>query len=319
MFNELYYWDTFFTNEGLLLDGRVDLAKGNTDDILYMVDRFGYMFNGNRTWYASRSQPPYLSAMVRAVYRHVPDTAWLSGAYDLLTREYDFWQTERITPCGLNRYWCDAPDTLVTEMIATAGKRLGDDFSSREDRVKFSLDCVAECESGWDFNPRFDRRCGDFCPLDLNAHLYRMEKDMAAFSRILGREDGRWEEAAAKRKELILKYMYDPIRKQFFDWDYVREQRSEVLSAAVFTLLFDGVLDSGDEVVAALESLETRYGLAVCANQPYPYQYQWSWPYSWPPEIFMAVKGLADYGFHAQARSLAKKYIETAEIGRAHV
>lgn len=63
-FQELYYWDTYFTNEGLVRDGRLDLAKNNTEDMLYLVDRYGYMPNGSRTWYLNRSQPPFLCMMV---------------------------------------------------------------------------------------------------------------------------------------------------------------------------------------------------------------------------------------------------------------
>ena len=61
MFREMYYWDTFFTNEGLVRDGHPELAKGNTDNLLYMVRRFGKVYNGSRTYYEARSQTPYLS------------------------------------------------------------------------------------------------------------------------------------------------------------------------------------------------------------------------------------------------------------------
>lgn len=60
MFREMYYWDTFFTNEGLVRDGHPELAKGNTDNLLYMVRRFGKVYNGSRTYYEARSQTPYL-------------------------------------------------------------------------------------------------------------------------------------------------------------------------------------------------------------------------------------------------------------------
>lgn len=78
-FQELYYWDTYFTNEGLVRDGRLDLAKNNTEDMLYLVDRYGYMPNGSRTWYLNRSQPPFLCMMVDRVFEQTGDTDWLAG------------------------------------------------------------------------------------------------------------------------------------------------------------------------------------------------------------------------------------------------
>ena len=87
MFQEMYYWDTYFTNKGLALSGRWEQIKNNTDDMLYLVDRYGYMPNGNRTFYLTRSQPPYLSMMVRDVYDHFQDKSWLESAYKTLEKE----------------------------------------------------------------------------------------------------------------------------------------------------------------------------------------------------------------------------------------
>ena len=64
-FQEMYYWDTYFTNVGLIKSGEVNLAKNNVDNLLYMADKYGFVPNGNRTWYLNRSQPPFLSLMVR--------------------------------------------------------------------------------------------------------------------------------------------------------------------------------------------------------------------------------------------------------------
>ena len=68
-FNELYYWDTYFTNKALFALGQAEQAKNNIKDILYLIDRFGYMPNGNRTGFLRRSQPPYAVLMVDDVYR----------------------------------------------------------------------------------------------------------------------------------------------------------------------------------------------------------------------------------------------------------
>jgi len=118
-FQELYYWDTYFTCEGLAADGRTELAKNNVDDMLYLVDRFGYMPNGSRTWYLNRSQPPYLAMAVDRIFRATGDREWLARALGTLEREYAFWMTERMTPIGLNRYSSSADEALVREFVVS--------------------------------------------------------------------------------------------------------------------------------------------------------------------------------------------------------
>lgn len=313
MFQEMYYWDTYFTNEGLLADGLTELAKGNTTNLLALVDRYGFVPNGSRTWYLSRSQPPFLSLMVASVFHHTRDTFWLQGAYETLRKEYDFWMTRRMTPCGLNRYsGQDAPQWLIDEFVVTGGQRLAAEFTWEDQQEHDALGrhFTAEAESGWDFNPRFDRRCEDFCPVDLNALLYAFEGNMAEFSRTLGLDPGPWEEAAQARKARMDALLWDGAC--YYDYDWVKGRRSDVLSAAIFTPLFTGMASQGqaDGVADALGRLEFPYGLAVCEDKPYPYAYQWSYPNTWPPTTFMAVFGLDRYGHKEQARRLARKYID---------
>lgn len=88
-FQEMYYWDTYFTGEGLILDGHVDLARSNAENMLYMVDRFGKMYNGNLTVFQNRSQPPFLSMMIASVYRSTGDKEWLRKVLPTLEKSTD--------------------------------------------------------------------------------------------------------------------------------------------------------------------------------------------------------------------------------------
>ena len=317
-FQEMYYWDTFFTNEGLLKDGRTDLALGNVENIMYLVQKHGYMPNGSRTWYLNRSQPPYLAWMVESVFEAVKDTLWLGRAYDVIKKEYSFWTNERGTPVGLSAYSSSADDALAEEFVNTASQRLRHDFVSdcttREDLLRMGRHFAAEAESGWDFNPRFLRRCEDFCPVDLNANLYHYERLMERFSMILGKgEEEAWAERAATRKQLMHKHMKGE-DGLFYDYDHVSGQRGPVVSAAVFNLLAAGVLDKDDACAlakSALTRLECQFGLAMCAERDYGYDYQWSWPYGWAPGIYMAVRGLDNYGLASDAERLAGKYVKS--------
>lgn len=316
-FQELYYWDTYFTNEGLVRDGRLDLAKNNTDNMLYLVERFGYMPNGSRTWYLNRSQPPFLCMMVDRIFERTGDKEWLAQAFAALRKEYDFWMTQRITPVGLNRYSSSASDELRQEFVTTGGQRLNTDFRSRglseAEILRLGAHFAAEAESGWDFNPRFERRCEDFCPVDLNANLYFYEKLFARYAALLGDAAAaeEWARCAAKRRELINRYCLgsDGI---YYDYDYVNGRRSTVVSGAVFSLLYAGVPDDAQArrlVKGALERLEFEYGVAVCEDKPYDYAYQWSYPNTWPPVTYLAVRGLDTYGYGRDARRIACKYV----------
>lgn len=319
-FQELYYWDTYFANEGLVRDGRVDLAKNNTDDMLYLVERLGYMPNGSRTWYLNRSQPPFLCMMVDRIYEHTRDREWLAQAFTTLQKEYCFWTTKRSTPIGLNRYFSEADSALIQEFVDTGGKRLGTDFRacglSEEQIVRMGEHFAAEAESGWDFNPRFDRRCGDFCPLDLNANLYVYERLFARYADLLGDSSAsaEWARKAENRRALINRYCLgeDGV---YYDYDYVRGQRSSVVSSAIFSLLYAGVPDEaqGQKLVkVALGKLEFKYGIAACEDKPYEYAYQWSYPNLWPPLNYLAIRGLDSYGFTTEAKRIASKYVAAA-------
>ena len=102
-FQEMYYWDTYFTNKGLLLLGNVEQAKNNLACITYLIDKFGYMPNGSHKGLLNRSQPPYASLMARDIYDVTRDKEWLRQTVKALEKEYDFWMTKRIAPNGLNR------------------------------------------------------------------------------------------------------------------------------------------------------------------------------------------------------------------------
>jgi alpha,alpha-trehalase len=122
-FNEMYGWDSYFIIRGLLLAGRLDLAKGMVENFFFEIEHYGAVLNANRTYYLSRSQPPFLGSMVLAVYEaegqaNRQDPAWLQRAYDFVAQDYRQW----INPphlagdTGLSRYF-DHGEGPVPEII----------------------------------------------------------------------------------------------------------------------------------------------------------------------------------------------------------
>ncbi len=111
-FNEMYGWDSYFIIRGLLRAGRVELARGMVDNFFFEVENYGAMLNANRTYYLTRSQPPFLSSMFVEVYNALQksghsDRAWLEKAYADLDKDYKLWNRDPhlAGQTGLSRYY----------------------------------------------------------------------------------------------------------------------------------------------------------------------------------------------------------------------
>lgn len=96
-FRELYYWDSYFVIQGLLLTGGsfIQVAKDMIENFLDLVDLLGFVPNGSRIYYQNRSQPPLLTLMVKSYVNHTNDTDILERALPLLVKEHEFWMTNR--------------------------------------------------------------------------------------------------------------------------------------------------------------------------------------------------------------------------------
>src|SRR6202051_2829526 len=111
-FNEMYGWDSYFIVRGLLRSGRLELARGMVDNFFFEIEHYGAMLNANRTYYLTRSQPPFLSSMFVDVYGALQksgheDPAWLAKAYADLEKDYEMWNREPhlAGDTGLSRYY----------------------------------------------------------------------------------------------------------------------------------------------------------------------------------------------------------------------
>ena len=106
-FNEMYGWDSFFIQMGLLRDGKLALARDMADNFLYEIRAYGKILNANRTYYLTRSQPPFLTEMVLAIYRRTHDRRWLEDALPEIEQYYRYWTAEPhlTVETGLSRYF----------------------------------------------------------------------------------------------------------------------------------------------------------------------------------------------------------------------
>ena len=215
-FNELYCWDAYFIVLGLVQDRRLDLARGMADNLLYEVQYYGKIPNANRTYYLTRSQPPFLTSIIRALYDSgTVDKTWLAAALKTAQAEYrNVWlgpdRLVKIGPYELSRYydtgdgpcpeveaghydeklqpWLDQVKSASPAFPLTPFRFLNEYlYANRFKDLKFeglTLDQFfkhdrALRESGHDTTHRFDDRTADFVSVDLNALLYQYETDFA--------------------------------------------------------------------------------------------------------------------------------------------
>jgi len=125
-FNEMYGWDSYFIVRGLLQDGKIELAKGMVENFFFEIEHYGSILNANRSYYLSRSQPPFLTSMILGVYEAEKaagheDNKWLERAYEYAKRDHAMWIREPhlAGETGLSRYYdfgdVPAPESLKDE------------------------------------------------------------------------------------------------------------------------------------------------------------------------------------------------------------
>jgi alpha,alpha-trehalase len=268
-FNEMYGWDSYFILLGLLQDGKVGAARSIVDNFVYEIRHYGGVLNANRTYYLTRSQPPFLTSMARAVFAHIAGDPsareWLRGVVAAAIQEYrDVWSDSfHRTATGLTRYM-DRGKGIPPEVeqghfrplfhrYATA-HGMDPDTLERQYRdgtakipeldVYFTHDRAMR-ESGHDTSYRLEGICADLVTVDLNSLLYRYEKDLAEiiageFGGAVELPDGtssstiEWEGRAAAREWLITNYLWDAKAGTFFDFDFVRWAPHRYVSATAF-------------------------------------------------------------------------------------
>ena len=312
-FDEMYYWDTYFTNKGLEIAGRYEQVKNNRDNMLYLVRRYGFMPNGNRTYYLGKSQPPFLSLMVSDVYSHYRDRKWLKEAYETLKTEYDFWMKKRCSDLGLNYYdsqvWISAPADVIKEYTERGG------YVPEGKEADIARHFAATCESGWDISPRWGNEAYNYASVNLNSLLYLFEYNMSYFAGELENgETERWQKKAVSRKEKMLKYMDDG-SGILLDYNFVTDSLSDIFSAASIYPLFVRMADKkhAEALVKKLCLLETDYGILTCAKNHSGGNYQWDYPNGWACLQYIAMVGLDHYGYQKEAKRIAEKFVNLVD------
>ncbi|MFD1468541.1 alpha,alpha-trehalase TreF [Hymenobacter caeli] len=327
-FREVYYWDSYFTMLGLVESHRLALVRHMLDNFAYLIGRYGFVPNGNRTYYLTRSQPPFFGAMVALLAQTEGDTVLLRYQAPLL-REYCYWMADAAAvPAGqargpvvrlpdgtlLNRYW-DASTAPREESYAedVAAQQL-----SAQPAAQFYRNVRAAAASGWDFSSRWFGPAGtlasiqttDLVPVDLNCLLYRTEQLLARTYALQGNAARArdFQTAAARRARAVLARCWSPQLGWFVDYNWrTRRPAPQPTLAGVYPLAFGLATAPQAQLVAAKlgKDFLKPGGLATTLATT---RQQWDAPNAWAPLQWLAVQGLARYQQPALARTVAQRW-----------
>ncbi|BBN83519.1 periplasmic trehalase [Pseudoalteromonas sp. A25] len=336
-FNEIYYWDSYFTALGLEDCGSIALIEAMVNNFVNLIERFGCVPNGNRVYYTSRSQPPVLALMVQLLMPYKKsDIEWVKRVVNAMLKEHAFWhqgeqqladssgEYKRLVKFAngamLNRYWDDKaeprPESYAEDV--TDAQQL-----PVQQREAFFRNIRAACESGWDFSARWLDNPASLLsinttkrvPVDLNALLYQLEITLSECLLLLEQASHSEEHAkrAGRRKSAILQLLWSNEHGWFCDFDLAKNSISNVLSLAGSVPLFCAIASKqqADIIAKKLESNFLRPGgLVSCLSQT---SQQWDSPNGWAPLQWFAISGLRDYGHHKLAENIAQRWLKMLE------
>ncbi|MCR1551456.1 MAG: alpha,alpha-trehalase [Enterobacter cloacae] len=332
-FREVYYWDSYFTMLGLAESDHWDKISDMVDNFAYELDTWGHIPNGNRSYYLSRSQPPFFSLMVELLATH--DSEALKKYRPQMEKEYAYWMegadalqagqaNKRVVKLEdgslLNRYWDDRdtprPESWLDD-ITTAKS------NPNRPATEIYRDLRSAAASGWDFSSRWMDdpqklgaiRTTSIVPVDLNALMFKMEKLLARASQESGdaASASKYEALATARQQAMEKYLWNEKEGWYADYDLKSKKvRNQLTAAALFPLYVKAAAqDRADKVAAATSSRLLKPGgittTTVNSGQ------QWDAPNGWAPLQWVATEGLQNYGQNKVAMDVTWRFLKNVQ------
>ncbi|CAN1299793.1 TRE1 [Linum perenne] len=318
-FLEVYYWDSYWVIRGLMASKMYDTAKSIVTNLIYLLDTYGHVLNGARSYYTNRSEPPLLSAMVSEIYNRTEDMEFARKALPALIKEHKFWtsgkhvitiQDAQGVKYSLSRYfamWNKArPESGTIDKEAAA--KLSNDGLEKE---LFYREVASTAESGWDFSTRWMRDTSDYTtlsttsilPVDLNTYLLKLELDIAFLANVTGEETVAkcFSEASQARKQAIQSVFWNAEKGQWFDY-WVNDDESSYKDSQTHTWkvsnqnqnafasnftpfwidLFHSDTSLAEKVTESIQNSGLVLAAGIATSLTNSGQ-QWDYPNGWPP------------------------------------
>ena len=318
-FREVYYWDAYFTMVGLAPE-QGETVKNMVENFASLIRETGHIPNANRTYYLSRSQPPFFFMMVSLLSPDDPADAWAAYLPELRT-EHNYWTSGPHSvemPDGrrLSRYWdmrTVPRDESYIQDHTTAS-------ASERPESELYRDLRAGAESGWDFSSRWladpdnlaTVRTTRIVPVDLNSLLYGLERAISegclrAADAACAMDYG----LLASRRKAVMNAELPGRSGLLMDFDLDTNRATGRASAASLYPLFFGVATEAQAFVAADlvdDELLAPGGLLTTSRDT---GQQWDAPNGWAPLQWIAVIGLRKYGYDDLAHEIADRWLAT--------
>jgi len=327
-FREIYYWDSYFTMLGLQESGESELMENMVRNFAYLIETYGHIPNGNRTYYLSRSQPPFFSLMVGLLAETKGDSVF-NKFLPALENEYRYWmrtnkgslasgEADRyLVKTGnyvMNRYWDDrqAPrQESYREDSLTA-------ISSNKDPKEIYRHLRAGATSGWDFSSRWfadgksllSIETTDIIPVDLTSLMYGLEQMLYTIHLKNGNSGkaAEYKSRAEDRIRFLNEYCWNEQDGYYYDYNFRTKRQMRIPSlATVYPLFFK--MSSGTQGKKIAVNIRNKFlksgGVTTTLTNT---GQQWDAPNGWAPLQWMTIQGLENYRHHDLARDIAERW-----------
>lgn len=338
-FSEQFYWDSYFIMLGLAAADNWTPVERMMKNYSHMIQRFGFIPTANRTYFLSRSQPPFFASMVQLLTaKRSRGLVYLEYLPHLLA-EYRFWTKgqSKLKKSDINRSHLRTikmPDQSILgryydnrktprpesqkEDVETAAA------SPNQDKEKVFLDLRAGAESGWDYSSRWFKKTSDITtihttdivPVDLNALLFILEETIAEAYRLIRQPllERKFRNLAEKRAESMRRFMWNDQTGFYHDYDYLAGQMTDDLTLAGVFPLYAGIAthEQADRVAHVIrDKFLLQGGLVTTLEET---GQQWDYPNGWAPLQWVAIQGLRRYGYEELADEIKKSWMDSVEI-----
>ncbi|BAP58872.1 periplasmic trehalase TreA [Candidatus Tachikawaea gelatinosa] len=333
-FDEMYYWDSYFTMLGLSKSNNWDLVLEMIDNFAHLIDLWGHIPNGNRTYYTSRSQPPFFSSMIDLLVKRFGDIAYLKYKPQL-EQEYRYWMK------GSNKLSIgQAKDTVVKMKDGSILNRYFDIYttprpesylsdlntalqSKKKNKLEIYQNLRAGAASGWDFSSRWLNDKKDLStinvlsliPVDLNSLLYHLEKTLEKANKKSNNLHiaKMYSDLANKRLKAINRYLWNEKAGYYSDYNWKKNKLNTFLSAAtVFPLYVKAANNNQAIKVGKIVEKKLLKKGGLVTTTVYSGQ-QWDYPNVWAPLQWVAVKGFEQYNNVRLSKLIGLNFLKNVE------
>lgn len=345
-FREIYYWDSYFTMLGLKESGEKEMMENMVKNFAYLINTYGHIPNGNRSYYISRSQPPFFSMMVELL-ASVKGDAVYKQFLSALEKEYAYWMEgaatlkpgqayKRVVKLKdgtiLNRYWdesntprqesykedVETAEEAVNRMLSftTFANGVAAEAASKKVRILTYRNLRAGAASGWDFSSRWfvdpqsisTIQTIDLLPVDLNSLLLHLDKTiMKAKGKTISA-------AGVKRSNAITKYFWNKELGYFTDYNFVtKQQQTNITAAGMFPFVVmhfgpDAMPEMGAKAAKVLREKLLKPGGVLSTE--FTTGQQWDAPNGWAPLQWMTIVALENCYQKELAKEIAMRWIK---------